>query len=214
MVNPSALWHMSYMIGVIRKIELSTNSYPWGQIRFNRWLPPILFEQWVDIVNQVYHFEFKNEEDVVKWKWNGKGIYTTKSICDHPTSGDSGRHFQHIWKAKFPCKIKIFTWLMENNAILTKYNMTKRKWGGTQLVFFVTKLKHLIFCSSNVQLLNASGGWLEPVWVQPLSLIVYHNTKSGYKIFYHVGKLYISSALQQYAGLSGRAETKLSLRRS
>lgn len=134
---------MSYMIGVIRKIELSTNSYPWGQIRFNRWLPPILFEQWVDIVNQVYHFEFKNEEDVVKWKWNGKGIYTTKSICDHPTSGDSGRHFQHIWKAKFPCKIKIFTWLMENNAILTKYNMTKRKWGGDPACVFCDQTETL-----------------------------------------------------------------------
>jgi hypothetical protein len=119
-----------------------------GQIGFDRWLPPPLFEQWMDIVNQVYNFEFKDENDLIKWKWSGKGIYTTKSVYDQLTSGDSGKHFQYIWKAKLPYKIKIFTWLMENNAILTKDNMVKRKWEGNPICVFCDQpetLEHLIF---------------------------------------------------------------------
>jgi hypothetical protein len=66
-----------------------------GRIKFDRWLPPSLFEQWVDIINQVYLYDFKNEEDVVRWKWSGKCIYTVKSVYDHLTINDKGRHFQH-----------------------------------------------------------------------------------------------------------------------
>jgi hypothetical protein len=33
-------------------------------------------------------------------------------------------------KVEFQAKIKIFLWLVVNNAILTKDNMIKRKWQG------------------------------------------------------------------------------------
>jgi len=45
-------------------------------------------------------------------------------------------HFRHIWKAKIPYKIKIFVWLLEQNAILTKDNMIKRNWVGDPTCFF------------------------------------------------------------------------------
>lgn len=42
---------------------------------------------------------------------------------------DAGPSFKIIWKGKVPAKIKVFIWLVENNAILTnKDNMIKRKW--------------------------------------------------------------------------------------
>jgi hypothetical protein len=42
----------------------------------------------------------------------------------------AGRKFNHIWRAKIPYKIKIFVWLIENNAILSKDNMIRRGWVG------------------------------------------------------------------------------------
>jgi hypothetical protein len=34
---------------------------------------------------------------------------------------------KRIWEAKIPLKIKIFLWLLQQDAILTKDNLIKRK---------------------------------------------------------------------------------------
>jgi hypothetical protein len=96
----------------------------------------------------VFGFEFQNTNYSVKWKWGGKGKYTTKSVYDYLTKDDMGCSFTHIWKAKIPYKIKIFTWLLENNAVLTKDNMKKRKWAGDPSCMFCPQyesLEHLFF---------------------------------------------------------------------
>jgi hypothetical protein len=53
--------------------------------------------------------------------------------------GEVGESNRRIWKAKIPLKIKVFMWLINQNAILTKDNMLKRNWQGDQ---------HCKFCSS------------------------------------------------------------------
>jgi hypothetical protein len=58
-------------------------------------------------------------------------------MYDHLTQDDNGFHFSHIWKSKIPYKVKIFTWLLENNAVLTKDNMVKRKWSGNPVFMFL-----------------------------------------------------------------------------
>jgi hypothetical protein len=78
----------------------------------------------------------------------GKKSFTTKSVYNHLTSDEKGNNYKHIWKSRIPYKIKIFTWLMENNAILTKDNMIKRKWTGDSTCMFcnqVESLEHLFF---------------------------------------------------------------------
>ena len=74
--------------------------------------------------------------------------YTTKFVYDHLTPGPRGGCFSHIWKAKLPYKLKIFTWLVEQGAVLTKSNMVKRKWvGGPTCVFCdqMETVEHLFF---------------------------------------------------------------------
>jgi hypothetical protein len=41
------------------------------------WLPSIFFEQWLNIIAKVYNYEFSINNDVIKWKWGGKGKFTT-----------------------------------------------------------------------------------------------------------------------------------------
>jgi hypothetical protein len=89
-----------------------------------------MFDQWLEIVNSGYNFSYKTEDDWVSWRWGGKNKYTTKSVYEHLNEHDHGYNFKHIWKSKIPYKIKIFTWLLERNAILTKDNMIRRKWAG------------------------------------------------------------------------------------
>jgi hypothetical protein len=69
-------------------------------------------------------------------------------MYDHLTRDDEGCPFSHIWKAKIPYKIKIFTWLLENNVVLTKDNMAKRKWDGNPSCMLSSQVEtreHLFF---------------------------------------------------------------------
>ena len=82
------------------------------------------------------------------WKWSKNSVFSTKSVYDSLTKEDTGRHFNHIWKAKVPYKIKIFMWLVENNAILTKDNLIRRHWVGDPICQFFTtheSIDHLFF---------------------------------------------------------------------
>jgi hypothetical protein len=53
-----------------------------GQIKFSRWLPPVLFDQWLTIVGGVFNLRYQNTKDSVKWKWGGGGggKYKTKKV--------------------------------------------------------------------------------------------------------------------------------------
>jgi hypothetical protein len=53
-----------------------------------------------------------------------------------------------IWKPKIPLKIKIFLWYLQRGVILTKDNLTKRNWVGSQKCCFCDcneTIKHLFF---------------------------------------------------------------------
>jgi hypothetical protein len=52
-----------------------------GQLKFTRWLPPILFEQWVEIVENAFNFQFCNTDDTVKWRRGGGGGFTQLDPC-------------------------------------------------------------------------------------------------------------------------------------
>ena len=83
-----------------------------GRLDFDRWLPPSFFEEWMGIVNEAFSFNFIQQADKISWKWGSKKIFTTKSTYDH-LSNQARVNFDHIWKAKIPYKVKIFTWLLE-----------------------------------------------------------------------------------------------------
>jgi hypothetical protein len=60
-------------------------------------LPPLLFEQWLEVVNIIYSFQFDNADENVSWKWSNKGKFTTKSVYNHLTSGGYDRNFKHAY---------------------------------------------------------------------------------------------------------------------
>jgi hypothetical protein len=103
----------------------------------------------MEIVDKAFQFNYQNNGDFVSWRWVGKKSFTTKSVYNHLTSDEKGNNYKHIWKSRIPYKIKIFTWLMENNAILTKDNMIKRKWTGDPTRLFAIRLSHLSTCFSS-----------------------------------------------------------------
>jgi hypothetical protein len=76
------------------------------------------------------------------------GLFSVKSTYKFLCRHDCGYNSKRIWKAKIPLKIKIFLWLVEQNAILTKDNLIKRKWKGNRSWAFCTEnetVNHLFF---------------------------------------------------------------------
>jgi hypothetical protein len=45
-----------------------------GDLNFSRWLAPLLFEQWMEIVDKAFQFNYQNNGDFVSWRWGGKKV--------------------------------------------------------------------------------------------------------------------------------------------
>jgi hypothetical protein len=45
-------------------------------------------------------------------------------------------HHKFIWKLKIPLKIKIFFWYLQRGIILTKVNLARKNWKGSQKCCF------------------------------------------------------------------------------
>jgi len=119
-----------------------------GQLGFTRWLTPLLFAEWLGIINDVYQYPFENSRDISLWDWNKNNTFSSKSVYEALTKENSRKRFKHIWKAKLPYKIKIFMWLVENDAILTKDNLLRRHWVGDPTCSFchdTESIEHLFF---------------------------------------------------------------------
>jgi hypothetical protein len=66
-----------------------------------------------------------------------------KSVYKHLTRNDIGPDYKRVWKAKMPERVKIFMWLMEQNAILTKDNMLRRNWHGDPCCYFCDRPENM-----------------------------------------------------------------------
>lgn len=111
-------------------------------------MPSILYSQWEELYRSVMSQYYINRPDEISWKWTTGGKFTVKSMYNQLTSDEAGDSHSKIWKAKIPYKIKIFLWLLELGATLTKENMIKRNWVGDPTCRFCDAVEttyHLFF---------------------------------------------------------------------
>lgn len=99
-------------------------------LSFIRWLTSELQTCWDMILSNVHNVELSESNDIISWKLGKNCKFSVKSLYNALTSSDAGPSHKVIWKGKALPKIKIFIWLMINNAVLTKDNLIKRKWSG------------------------------------------------------------------------------------
>jgi hypothetical protein len=118
------------------------------RLSFRRWLNEDLQVQLREMRDMLTSFAVNNDGDTPKWRWESNGSFSVKSTYEHLCVNDHGAHYNLIWKAKLPLKIKIWMWLIEHNAILTKDNLLKRNWSGNMMCTFCSKpesIDHLFF---------------------------------------------------------------------
>jgi hypothetical protein len=88
------------------------------------------------LVAKLKNFTLNDEKEQSLWKWTSSRKFTVKSVYEHLTKDGRGESNKRIRKAKIPEKIKIFMWLAEQKAILTKDNLIRRKWKGSPGCYF------------------------------------------------------------------------------
>lgn len=102
-------------------------------------------------MSDILQTQLLNEHDKIIWKLENKGTFSVISTYNALTSCEDGSSYKNIWKGKVPPKIKIFLWLIANNAILTKDNLVKRRWQGDPACCFCQypeTVNHLLFTCS------------------------------------------------------------------
>jgi hypothetical protein len=128
------------------------------QITFRSWLTPELQECWDHVLQDVQNFDLQEDEDIVLWKMEKNRKFSVKSLYNALTKNDAGPSHRIIWKGKVPQKIKYFMWLMTNNVVLTKDNLTRRKWSGNPVCHFCDQnetVDHLFFTCPTAKIIWA-----------------------------------------------------------
>jgi hypothetical protein len=118
------------------------------KITFSRCLVDQWQKQWEHITSELSKISPNDSDDIVLWRFGKKCHFSVKSMYDMLIVNDLGSYFKKIWKSKIPNKIKIFMWLVVNDAILTKDNMIRRKWQGDLKCYFCSmneSAPHLLF---------------------------------------------------------------------
>jgi hypothetical protein len=135
---------------------------------------------------------------------SAEAIFFVKSTYNALTGSEGGPSFKYIWKGKIPAKIKIFLWLIANNAILTKDNMLKRQWKGDPTCYFCHSPE-----SANHLLFNCSVA--KVVWATVTTCLGATSIPASFEQSWRWCERWIPGgissmllALQQFAGLSGK----------
>jgi hypothetical protein len=122
------------------------------RMNFRRWLDKRAQNQSRQPTHMLSACPISTGKDTVRWAWEKSELFSVKSMYEHLFSGETNKPNKGIWKSKVPLKIKIFLWLIQHNAILTKDNLTARNWVWDKRCYFCNEnenIEHLFFgCSA------------------------------------------------------------------
>ena len=87
-----------------------------------------------NLLNLLSNFQMVQKPDSVEWKWSNRGKFMVKNYCTFFSHGGITSQFTTMnWKMPVPTKIKVFSWLVFNNRVLTSDYLKKRNillWAG------------------------------------------------------------------------------------
>ena len=92
------------------------------------------------LIFRLDHINLTEEENEFKWELDPTGVFTVKTHYRGLINQNVPNRNKKLWKLKAPLKIKIFLWYLKRGVILTKDNLAKRNWQGSQ---------HCCFCHEN-----------------------------------------------------------------
>jgi hypothetical protein len=149
------------------------------------------------VIQRLANIQLTTRTDIFRWNLyeNGKFsvafIYNALILPDAPVYDN-----KKIWKIKIPLKNKVFAWYLHRGVILTKDNLIKRNWHGSQTCIFCSQdetIKHLFFqCNlarSIWSVIPAASGLYTPTSIANLFGNWLHGIDYKYRILLRVGAM-------------------------
>lgn len=116
---------------------------------FRRTFTPQMMKMWLQLVEIAHTINFSVEEDQPIWKYESKGVYSSKTLHAVINFREIQPVFlPSVWELKIPPRVQIFLWLLSQNKIMTRDNLRHR---GIQknliceLCSELESVKHLFF---------------------------------------------------------------------
>jgi hypothetical protein len=108
-----------------------------------------MMEMWLEICEIAQYITFSMEEDLLIWKYESKGVYSSKSLYAIINfRGVQPVFLPAVWDLKIPPRVQIFLWLLSQNKIMTRDNLRHRGIQETlkcELCSELESVKHLFF---------------------------------------------------------------------
>jgi hypothetical protein len=122
-----------YHIARDRKVTVSKvmSSIPLN-ISFRRSLVDNNQRHWLHLVARVSYIDLVDGKDHFKWPLMKNILFTVRSMYLDALDADPPFQHRKIWKWKLPLKIKNFLWFLQRGVVLTKDNLAKKIWKGSQ----------------------------------------------------------------------------------
>ena len=113
------------------------------------------------LVNQLSGFELNTIPDQILWRWTPHRHFTVHSFYSWlDFGGVPNREFQSIWGATIPLKIKIFLWLVKQNRVLTRDNLSRRGWSGNMQCVYCSEMESVNHLFVNCHYAGSIWAWI------------------------------------------------------
>ena len=87
-----------------------------------------LMIKWEELFQIASSISFTEDNDDIIWKYESKGNYSVHSLYAVVNfRGVVPVHIPAVWKLDIPPRVHIFLWLLSNNKLLSRDNLSKRR---------------------------------------------------------------------------------------
>jgi len=95
---------------------------------FRRTFPPALMDVWWEVFSIAESIVFTDESDTLVWSFNSNDIYSVQSLYAVVNfRGVKPVYPSAIWGLYIPPRVQVFLWLLSNNKLLTRDNLSKSR---------------------------------------------------------------------------------------
>jgi hypothetical protein len=96
-------------------------------------------EQWYEILQIASTIQFSKEEETIVWQYHSSVKYFVQTLYAIVNNRGIKQVFILVmWKIPVTSRLHVFLWLLANNKVLTRDNLTKRRPVSDKTCLFCT----------------------------------------------------------------------------
>ena len=106
-----------------------------------------MIKAWNELLLRIINVHLSSQNDIFRWKLNKPGLFSAQTFYAALIGNYRVTNKHFFWLLQIPLKVKIFLWYLKKRVVLTKDNLLKRNWRGSNKCCFCIKeetIQHLL----------------------------------------------------------------------